>query len=81
MPRLRKPQPILLSDDQLYVLLRLTLKLPKEEKTKWEPSGYELDLIQDAYRVLSKEFSARAKEDQRISNELQLLDAEYEGIE
>jgi hypothetical protein len=79
MPRLRKPQPILLNDDQLYVLYRLTLKLPKGPK--WKPSPYELGLIQDAHRVLGKEFSERAREDERISKELQLLDAEYEGAE
>ena len=79
MPRLRKPEPMYINNDQLYILFRLTLKLPKGEK--WYPNVYERDLIQDAHRVLAKEFNARAKEDQRIEEELALLDAEYEGIE
>ncbi len=79
MPRLRQPGPVMLNDDQLYILFRLTLKLPKGEK--WYPNVYERDLIQDAHRVLGYEFSARAKEDQRIEAELSLIEAEYEGIE
>ena len=79
MPRLRKPQPVMLSDDQLYILFRLSLKLPKGQK--WYPNVYERDLIQDAHRVLRYEFHARAKEDERIDAELSLIAADYEGIE
>ena len=79
MPRLRKPQPVMLSDDQLYVLYRLSFHFPKGEK--WEAYSRELDLIRDAHRVLDKEFMARVEENQRIEAELSLIEAEYEGIE
>jgi len=69
----------MLNDDQLYILFRLTLKLPKGQK--WYPNVYERDLIQDAHRVLFYEFHARAKEDERIEAELSLIEAEYEGID
>ena len=79
MPRLRKPQPVMLSDDQLYVLYRLSFHFPRGEK--WEAHSRELDLIREAHGVLDKEFSARAEEDGRIDAELALLEVEYEGIE
>ena len=79
MPRLRKLQPGMLSDDELYVLYRLSLHFPKGEK--WEAYPHELDLIRDAHRVLGREFRARAEEDGRINAELRLLDVEYEGSE
>jgi hypothetical protein len=78
MPRLRKPQPILLSDDELYALMRATFKHPKV--TKWKPDGYELGLLKDAYEKIAKEYYARAEEQQRIDEELQLIRAEYEGV-
>ena len=79
MPRLRKPQPVMLSDDQLYVLYRLSFHFPRGEK--YEPYSCELDFMRDAHRVLSKEFSARCEEDGRIDEELALLEAEYKEIE
>ena len=79
MPRLRKPQPVMLSDDQLYVLYRLSFHFPKGEK--WEAHSRELDLIRNAHGVLDKEFRARAEEDGRIDAELTLLEVEYEGVE
>ena len=79
MPRLRKPQPVMLSDDQLYVLYRLSFHFPRGEK--WEAHSRELDLIRDAHGVLDKEFRARAEEDGRIDEELELLEAEYKEIE
>ena len=79
MPRLRKPQPVMLSDDQLYVLYRLSFHFPRGEK--WEAHSRELDLIREAHGVLDKEFKARAEEDGRIDAELALLEVEYEGIE
>ena len=79
MPRLRKPQPVMLSDDELYVLYRLSFHFPKGEK--WEAHSRELDLILDAHGVLDKEFRARAEEDGRIDAELELLEAEYKEIE
>ena len=78
MPRLRKPQPILLSDDELYAVMRATFQHPKVPKYK--PTGYELGLLKDAYEKIDKEFYARAEEQQRIDNELQLIRAEYEEI-
>ena len=79
MPRLRKPQPVMLSDDQLYVLYRLSFHFPRGER--WEAYSHELELIRDAHGVLGKEFRARAEEDGRINAELALLEVEYEGIE
>ena len=79
MPRLRKPQPVMLNDDELYALIRATIQHPKVPH--WKPEGYELRLLKDAHDKILKEFYARGEEDQRISNELQLLDAEYEGVE
>ena len=79
MPRLRKPQPVMLSDDELYVLYRLSFHFPKGEK--WEAHSRELDLIRGAHGVLDKEFRARAEEDGRIDAELALLEVEYGGIE
>jgi len=69
----------MLNDDELYALIRATFKHPKVRK--WKPTGYELELLKDAHDKILKEFYARGEEDQRISNELQLLDAEYEGVE
>ena len=77
MPRLSKPQPVMLSDDELYVLYRLSFHFPKGEK--WEAHSRELDLIREAHGVLDKEFRARAEEDGRIDAELALLEVEYEG--
>ena len=77
MPRLRKPQPILLSDDELYALMRATFKHPKVRK--WKPTGYELELLRDAYDKIATEYYARAEEEQRIDKELELIRAEYEG--
>jgi hypothetical protein len=78
MPRLRKPQPILLNDDELYALMLATFKHPKVPK--WKPTGYELGLLKDAYEKIAKEYYARAEEQQRIDEELQLIRAEYEGV-
>jgi hypothetical protein len=69
----------MLSDDQLYVLYRLSFHFPRGEK--WEAHSRELDLIREAHGVLDKEFRARAEEDGRIDAELALLEVEYEGIE
>lgn len=77
MPRLRKPQPILLSDDELYALIRATFKHPKVPK--WNPKGFELELLKDAYEKIATEYYARAEEQQRIDSELDLIRAEYEG--
>jgi hypothetical protein len=83
MPRLRKPQPVMLNDDELYAVMRqLWRHVPPHPKGGYgpnKPTGMELEAIQDAYRTIFLEFSARAKEEERISNELKLLDAEYEG--
>jgi len=79
MPRLRKPQPVMLNDGELYALIRATIQHPKVPH--WKPEGYELRLLKDAHDKILEEFYARGEEDQRISNELQLLDAEYEGVE
>ncbi len=78
MPRLRKPQPVMLNDDELYAVMRATFQHPKVPKYK--PTGYELGLLKDACEKISKEFYARAEEQQRIDNELQLITAEYEEI-
>jgi hypothetical protein len=77
MPRLRKPEAVMLNDDELYAVMRATFQHPKVRK--WKPTGYELGLLKDAYEKIATEFYARAEEEQRIDNELQLIRAEYEG--
>jgi hypothetical protein len=77
MPRLRKPEPVMLNDDELYAVMRATFQHPKVPQ--WKPEGYELGLLKNAYKKIAKEFYARAEEQQRIDNELQLIRAEYEG--
>jgi hypothetical protein len=82
MPRLRKPQPVMLTDDELYAVMRATFQPPKVLKLpKWEPTGYELKLLKDAYKTITAEYYARAEEQERIDNELQLIRAEYEERE
>ena len=85
MPRLRKPQPIMLNDDHIYAIMRQLMRhaLPKP-KGGWgpnKPTGMELEALIDAHRIVFQEFSERAKEDGRIDNELRLIEAEYEGSE
>lgn len=75
MPRLRKPEAVMLNDDELYAVMRATFQHPKI--SKWKPEGYELGLLEDAYKKIAKEYFARAEEEERIDNELKLLDAEY----
>ena len=77
MPRLRKPQPILLSDDELYALMRATFQHPKVPN--WKPEGYELGLLKKAHEKIAKEYYARAEEEERMDKELELIRAEYEG--
>ena len=79
MPRLRKPEPVMLTDDELYAVMRATFQHPKVPQ--WKPQGYELELLKDAYGKIATEFYARAEEEQRIDNELLLINAEYEGRE
>ena len=85
MPRLRKPQPVMLNDDHIYAIMRQLMRhAVTKPKGGWgsnNPTGYELESIREAYRIVVLEFNLRAKEDQRISDELELLDAEYEGVE
>lgn len=73
MPRLRKPEAIMLSDDELVALMRATH--PKAKK--WKPNGFELDLLCDAYNKILREQHARWEEQARIDNELEILDKEY----
>ena len=76
MPRLRKPEPVALNDDELYALMRVTSGyLPKIRRFK--PSGYELKLLIDAYHKVAKEYYARAEEQQRIDEELRRIEEEY----
>jgi hypothetical protein len=76
MPRLRKPEPVALNDDELYALMRVTVGyLPKVRRFK--PSGYELELLKDAYHKIAKEYYARAEEQQRIDEELRRIEEEY----
>lgn len=84
MPRLRKNKPIELNDDQLYVVMhslfvhtRLAHTSDRPRLT-YKPEGYELQLCRDTYDIISAEFWARAKEEQRIDNELYELAKEYE---
>jgi len=79
MPRLRKPQPVMLNDDELYAVMRATFQHPKVPK--WKPTGFEKGLLKDAYEKIAKEFYARGEEDQRITKELMLINAEYEEID
>lgn len=85
MPRFRKPQPIMLSDDHIYAIMRQLMRhaLPKP-KGGWGPNkleGIELALVIEAYEIVLREFHERAKEDGRIDAELALIEAEYEGRE
>jgi hypothetical protein len=76
MPRLRKPEPVALNDDELYALMRVTVGyLPKVGRFK--PSKYELGLLKDAYHKVAKEYYARAEEQQRIDEELYKIAEEY----
>lgn len=77
MPRLRKPEAVILNDDELYAVMLSIFNHPKAPK--WKPTGYELGLLKDAYEKIATEFYARAEEQQRIDEELQLIRAEYEG--
>jgi hypothetical protein len=77
MPRLRKPESVMLSDDELYAVMRATFQHPKVPK--WKPKGYELELLKDAYEKIATEYYARAEEQQRIDGELELIRVEYEG--
>jgi hypothetical protein len=69
----------MLNDDELYAVMRATFQHPKVPK--WKPTGYELTLLKDAYQIIAKEFYARGEEDQRITKELMLINAEYEEID
>lgn len=80
MPRLRKDEPIQLNNDQLYVVMHslfIHTRLAPVDLT-YKPEGYELKLCRQAYDIISKEFYARAKEEQRIDNELYEIAKEYE---
>ena len=83
MPRLRKPQPIMLNDEQLYALMRqLWRHVPPHPKGGYgrnKPTGSELEAVREAYRVVFQEFSDRAEEEERISAELKLIEVDYEG--
>ena len=84
MPRLRKNKPIELDDDQLYVVMHSLFMHTRLAHTSdspnltYKPEGYELQLCRDKYDIISTEFWARAKEEQRIDNELYELAKEYE---
>ena len=73
MPRLRKPEGITFSNDELVALMRATH--PKGKK--WKPSGFELDLLYDAYNKILREQHARWQEEDRMETELKLIDNEY----
>jgi hypothetical protein len=73
MPRLRKQEAIMLSDDELYALMRATHPKVRE----WNPTGIELTLLNDAYNKINTEYKARAEEEQRMEAELEILDKEY----
>ena len=85
MPRLRKPQPVMLNDDELYAVMRqLWRHVPPHTKGGYgrnKPTGMELEAIRDAYRTVFQEFSLRAEEEERISAELTLIESDYEGRE
>ena len=85
MPRFRKPQPIMLNEDEIYAVMRqLWRHTPPHPKGGYgpnKPTGLELEAIRSAYRIVFQEFSLRAEEDERISAELKLIEAEYEGSE
>lgn len=85
MPRLRKPQPVMLTDDHIYAIMRQLMRhaLPKP-KGGWGPNkleGRELAAVIEAYEIVWREFSERATEDGRIDAELALIEADYEGRE
>lgn len=77
MPRLRKNEPVMLNDEELYALMRASFHHHKVQV--WKPVGSELKVLKDAHAKLEEEFWARAKEEQRIETELKLLEDEYEG--
>ena len=73
MPRLRKPEAITFSDDELYALIRATHPKVKE----WKPNGVEAEFLNDAYNKILKEHHARWEEEHRIEIELKQIDNEY----
>jgi hypothetical protein len=77
MPRLRKPEPVALNDDELYALTRVTLGYLPKKGGRWRPNRRELGLLKDAYNKVSIELYARAEEEQRINNELHRIAEEY----
>jgi hypothetical protein len=80
MPNIRKLEPIMLDTDQLYAVMRgLQRHINGKKSHVPKPIGYELNLVQCALISIEREFVERAKEDERIEEELRLLDAEYEG--
>ena len=77
MPRLRKPEAIIFNDDELYALTRLTMGYLPKKGGRWKPDRRELGLIKDAYHKVAKELWDRAKEEQRINNELRRIEEDY----
>jgi len=73
MPKLRKEQPIMLDDNQLYAAMLATHRVLNPELFKWKAEGYELDMTREAYEIISAELWARADEEQRIDQELDEL--------
>ena len=85
MPRLRKPQPVMLNEDHMYALtLQLLRHVAPRPKGGWgsnKPTERELRLLREVYEIINNEWRARAKEDARINAELALIEADYEGSE
>lgn len=80
MPRLRKPQPIVLNDDQLYAVMRAVLRHTDGKKSHvGKPEGFELRVCREAYDIITSEFWDRSAENARIDAELELIKADYEG--
>lgn len=84
MPRLRKPQPIMLNEDHMYVLtLQLLRHIAPKPKGAWgsnKPTEHELGLLREVYEIINNEWRARAKEDGRINEELEQIAREYDDV-
>lgn len=72
----------MLNDEQLYAVMRLLLPLQPSAFRKprfKKPSGTELKACNKVYEIVTREFWARAEEQNRIDAELALIEADYEG--
>ncbi len=80
MPKLRKDEPIILDDNELYAVMRgLQRHIYGSKAHVPKPTGWELEQVKYALTQIEREFWARATEEQRIDEELLLINNEFEG--